>query len=174
MKGTVSRIAIAGAVVAVLMTVIVVPAGAAPVPLKAPRLDVANPLSGDHLRRGQNWIAGVACDPDAPINDDTAGIARVDLFLGDRDAGGSASFRPGGFFGRASAASLRLDFSSNVASTSRLGIPSPDLSTCRQSFAAWRILPASFRPGVWDLFVYAVGKNGMETKMVITGLRVDR
>ena len=81
MKGTVSRIAVGLFVAAALMTVIALPAAAAPTPLKAPRVDVANPKAGEHLRRGQNWISGVACDPDAPINDDTAGISRVDLFV---------------------------------------------------------------------------------------------
>lgn len=174
MKGTVSRISIGVFVAAALTTVAVLPAGAAPTPLKAPKVQIANPAPGDYLRRGANWVAGVACDPDAPLNEDTAGISRIDLFLGDRDTTiGAPSFRPGGFYGRATSA-FRLDFSSNAASTSRLGIPSPDLSTCRQQFAAFRILPVSFRRGVWDLNVYVIAKNGMETKTTIAGLRVDR
>jgi len=175
MKGTVSRIAIGVAVAAILSTLVAIPVGAAPAPLKAPAVQVANPAPGAYLRRGGNWVAGVACDPDAPLTDDTAGISRVDIYLGDRDTtAGAPSFRPGGFYGRATAAGLRVDFSSNAGSFSRLGIASPDLSTCKQQFAAWRILPSSFRKGVWDMNVYVIAKNGMETKVTIAGLRVDR
>lgn len=174
MKGSVSRIIVGIVVSAVLMTVIALPAGAAPVPLKAPKVQIANPAPGDYLRRGANWVAGVACDPDAPVTEDTAGISRVDIFLGDRDTAINVpTFRPGGFYGRATAAGLRVDFSSNAPSSSRLGIPSPDLSVCRQTYAAWRILPSSFRRGVWDMNVYVIGKNGMETKTTIAGLRID-
>jgi hypothetical protein len=175
MKGTVSRITVGVFVAAALMALVAVPAGAAPVPLKAPKVQIANPAPGDYLRRGGNWVGGVACDPDAPLTEDTAGISRVDLFLGDRDTTiGAPSFRPGGFYGRATAAGLRVDFSSNAASSSRLGIPSPDFSTCKQTYSAFRLLPSSFRRGVWDLNVYVIAKNGMETKLTIAGLRIDR
>lgn len=175
MKGIVSRIAICGAVAAVVATVVVLPAGAAPAPLSAPRVSVANPAPGDYLRRGGNWVAGVACDPDAPLNDPTAGIARVQIFLGDRDTTeGVPSFRPGGYYGAATIAGTNAEFSTNAAIASRLGIANPDLGTCRQSFAAWRVLPSSFRKGTWNMNIYVLGKNGKETKVSIPGLRVDK
>src|SRR5712692_81694 len=85
MKGIVLRIATGAAVGAVIMTLIALPATAAVSTPAAPMLSVANPAPGDYLHRGQNWIAGVACDPNAPLNDATAGIAKVSIFLGDRD-----------------------------------------------------------------------------------------
>jgi hypothetical protein len=174
MKGIVSRITIGGAVAAVLLTLVAVPATAAPAPTVAPKVSVANPAPGDYLRRGGNWVAGVACDPDAPLNDNTGGIAKVSIFLGDRDTAiGVPSFRPGGYYGAATLAGTIAEFSSNAAIASRLGIPSPDLSLCRQSFAAWRVLPSSFRKGIWEMNVYVQAKNGKETKVTIPGLRVD-
>jgi hypothetical protein len=167
--------AIGGAVVAVLTTLVVIPAAAAPAPLSAPRVSVAAPNSGDYLRRGQNWVTGVACDPDAPLNDATAGIAKVSIYLGDRDTAiGVPSWRPGGYMGAATIAGTNQEFSSNAGEFSRLGIANPDLSTCRQSFAAWRVLPSSFRKGKWEMNVYVMGKNGQETKVTITGLRIDQ
>jgi hypothetical protein len=175
MKGIVSRVSIGGAVVAVLTTLVAIPASAAPTPLSAPKVSVANPNPGDYLRRGQNWVGGVACDPDAPLNDSTAGIAKVSIFLGDRDTAiGLPFFRPGGYFGAATIAGTFQEFSANAGSFSRLGIPSPDLSMCRQSAAGWRVLPSSFRKGTWDMNVYVLGKNGMETRVTIAGLRVDK
>ncbi|HEY3061482.1 MAG TPA: hypothetical protein VGL99_21140 [Chloroflexota bacterium] len=175
MKRIVSRIAICGAVVAVLTTLIAMPATAAPAPLAAPKVSVANPAPGDYLRRGGNWVGGVACDPDAPLNDPTGGIAKVSIFLGDRDTAiGVPSFRPGGYYGAATIAGTNAEFSSNAAIASRLGIASPDVSMCRQTQAAWRVLPSSFRKGVWDMNIYVLAKNGKETKVTIAGLRVDK
>src|SRR4051794_15532664 len=102
MKGIISRISIGGAVVAALTALVVVPASAAPVPLKAPRVDVAQPVANAYFRRGAMWVSGVACDPDAPLNDMTAGISKVSIFLGDRDTTEAVpTFRPGGYFGAA-------------------------------------------------------------------------
>jgi hypothetical protein len=53
---------------------------------KCPVLSVANPGPGDDLLAGGVVISGSAFDPAAPQG---AGISRVDLFLGERDQGGT-------------------------------------------------------------------------------------
>jgi hypothetical protein len=70
-----------------------VPAGAQSAPTTAtggtgncPVLSVANPSPGDTLVPGGLIISGTAFDPAAKQG---SGIARVDLFLGERDAGGT-------------------------------------------------------------------------------------
>jgi hypothetical protein len=175
MKGIVSRFAVGGAVAAALTMVVAIPAGAAPPVLTAPKVSVANPAPGDYWRRGSNWIQGVACDPDAPLTDTTAGIARVQIFLGDRDTTeGVPFFRPGGYMGAATAAGTAAEFSTNAAINSRLGLGTPDVSTCKQSFAGWRVLPSAARKGTFTMNVYVQGKNGAETKVSIANLRVDK
>ena len=173
MKGTLLRIVAAGAVAGSLL-VIALPASAAVTVPAAPVVSVANPHPGDYLRRGQNWVAGVACDPNAPLSDPSAGIAKVAVFIGDRDTGiGVPWYRAGGYFGAALASSVFVDFSANVAQTSRLGLGNPDTSICKNPAAGWRVLPSSFRKGIYDMNVYVTGKNGAETKVTIAGLRVD-
>src|SRR5262245_57631042 len=54
-------------------------------PRGAPVLSLDNPAPGDVLPTGDIVFSGVALDPAAT---GSAGITRVDLFLGDRDAGG--------------------------------------------------------------------------------------
>jgi hypothetical protein len=175
MKGTVLRIATGGAVVAVMITVFALPAAAAVTPARAPMVNIANPSSGDYLRRGQNWVGGVACDPDASLTDASAGISRVQVYLGDRDtADGVPSWRPGGYMGAATSASLNPDFSANALQSSRLGLANPDTSICKNPNAGFRVLPSSFRKGTWTMNVYVLGKNGKETKVTINNLRVDR
>jgi hypothetical protein len=51
----------------------------------APVLQLANPSPGDVLSQGDYIVSGLAFDPSAG---DGTGIARVDLFLGERDDGG--------------------------------------------------------------------------------------
>lgn len=51
-----------------------------------PVLDLANPSAGDLLSPGDYIVSGVARDPAAASGD---GIDRVELFLGDRDLGGT-------------------------------------------------------------------------------------
>ncbi len=51
-----------------------------------PILQLANPNPGDVIQRGDLMVSGLAYDPAATNG---AGIARVDLFLGDRDSGGT-------------------------------------------------------------------------------------
>ena len=176
MKGILSRVALGGAVAAVLTTLVAIPVGAVPAPLAAPKVNVANPAPGDYLRRGQNWVGGVACDPNAPTTDLTAGIAKVSLFLGDRDTTSNVpSFRPGGYMGGAATlSSTNQEFSFNSGEFSRLGIATPDMTTCRHPFAAWRLLPGSFRKGTWNFNIYVLGKNGMETKVTLAGIRIDK
>jgi hypothetical protein len=175
MKGFITRFAIGGAVLTALATLVAIPAAAAPVPLAAPLVSVANPSPGAYLRRGQNWVAGVACDPNAPTTDTTAGIAKVSLFVGDRDTtAGVPSFRPGGYYGAATLAGTNQEFSFNAGEFSRMGMATPDVTVCRHPLAAWRVFPSSFRKGIWDLNVYVLGKNGMETKVTIAGLRIDK
>jgi hypothetical protein len=175
MTGTWLRIATGGAVVAVMVTVIATPASAAVTPTKAPVVSIANPMSGDYLRRGQNWVGGVACDPDASLTDPTAGISKVSVYLGDRDTvDGAPSWRPGGYMGAATAASVIPDFSANALQGSRLGLANPDVSTCKNPVAGFRLLPSSFRKGTWTMNIYVLAKNGKETKVTITGLRVDK
>jgi len=175
MKGIISRITIGGAVVAALSTLAILPASAAPAPLKAPKVDVAQPTANAYFRRGAMWVSGVACDPDAPLTDATAGISKVSIFLGDRDTTEAVPFfRPGGYFGAATTAGTAAEFSTNAAINSRLGIGTPEFTTCKQTLAGWRVLPSSFRKGTWTMNVYVQGKNGAETKVTIPGLRIDK
>jgi len=174
MKGIVLRVATGAAVFAVLLTLIALPASAAVTPTAAPVVQVANPAPGDYLRRGQTWVTGIACDPNASITDATAGIAKVSIFLGDRDtAEGVPWYRPGGYFGAATLAGTTPEFSVNAAENSRLGLAAPVRSTCKQLYSGWRVLPSSFRKGIYDLNVYVQASNGKETKVTIAGLRVD-
>ncbi|HEV7663805.1 MAG TPA: hypothetical protein VGQ62_09745 [Chloroflexota bacterium] len=175
MKGSVLRIATGGAVVAALMTVVALPASAAVTPALAPVVNIANPAPGDYLRRGQNWVAGVACDPNAALTDPSAGIAKVSIYLGDRDTTeGTPSWRPGGYMGVTTSASVVADFSANAAQYSRMGLSNPDQSTCKNPTAGFRVLPSSFRKGTWTMNIYVQAKNGKETRVTIPGLRVDK
>ena len=56
-----------------------------PCPSGPPVLSVANPNPGDVLSQGDYIFSGVAFDPAAS---DGSGVARVDLFIGNRDDGG--------------------------------------------------------------------------------------
>jgi hypothetical protein len=129
MKGIVSRI-VTGVAVAVLLGVVAMPVSAQVKPAAAaPVVDVAFPLANSYVRRGQNWVNGVACDPNASASDPTAGISRIQVFLGDRDTGeGTPAWRPGGFLGQATIAGTNPEFSVNAAENSRLGLgPGPSI-----------------------------------------------
>src|SRR3979490_3182587 len=131
MKGTWLRVATGGAVVAVMVTVMAAPAAAAVTPAKAPLVSIANPMAGDYLHRGQNRSCGLACDPDASMTDTTAGISKVSIYLGDRDTTeGLPSWRPGGYMGATTSASIIPDFSGNAGQFSRLGWANRDTPTC--------------------------------------------
>lgn len=173
MKGIVLRMATGGAVVAAGMTIIALPASAAvPTPV-APLVSVASPNPGDYWRRGQIWVSGVACDPNAMLTDATGGIGKVAIYLGDRDTtAGAPWYRPGGYFGSASS-STAPDFSSTSTQSSRLGLTSPDVSTCKQRLSGFRVLTSSIKKGIYDMNIYVQGKSGMETKVTIAGLRID-
>ena len=91
-----ARRQIVGLATALVVTVVPVAVGSALVdpqtsaaastcPAGAPALQVANPNPGDVIPWGDYVISGTAVDPAAS---GTNGIARVDLFLGDRDNGG--------------------------------------------------------------------------------------
>jgi len=157
-----------------LATLVALPASAAVAPTLAPMVNIANPSPGDYLRRGQTWVDGIACDPNASMTDGTAGIAKVAIYLGDRDTTiGVPWYRPGGYFGSATLSGTAPEFSVNAAENSRLGLVSPDVSMCKQVNAGWRVLPSSFRKGIYDMNIYVLGKNGKETKVTVPGLRVD-
>src|SRR5438105_14781511 len=131
MKGIVSRVVSGATVVLVLMTVFVWPASAAVTPAVAPTVDVAFPTSNRFMRRGAIWVNGVACDPNASTTDATAGISRVQVFLGDRDNPSTApSFRPGGFLGQATIGGTNPAFPVNAARNSRRGLKPPDSARC--------------------------------------------
>jgi hypothetical protein len=160
---------------AVLMTVVAMPASAAVTPARAPLVNISNPASGDYIHRGAQWIGGVACDPDASMSDPTAGISKVSIYLGDRDTlEGAPSWRPGGYMGATTSASIIPDFSANGAQNSRMGVANPDTSMCKNPTAGFRLLPSSFRKGTWTVNIYVLGKNGKETKFTISNLRVDK
>jgi hypothetical protein len=175
MKGIVLRVATGGAAVAVWSTLIALPVSAAVIPTVAPVVSVADPASGDYVRRGAMWVSGVACDPNAPASDSTAGIARVAIYLGDRDTAiGVPTYRPGGYFGAATLNGTNPDFSDNTTGlSSRLGLRNPDRSTCKNALAGWRVLTSAIKKGIYEMNVYVQGKNGSETKTTISGLRVD-
>ena len=91
-----ARRQIVGLATALVVTVVPVAVGSALVdpqtsaaastcPAGAPVLQVANPNPGDVIPWGDYIISGTAADPSASGG---SGIARVDLFLGDRDNGG--------------------------------------------------------------------------------------
>jgi hypothetical protein len=65
-----------------------------PAPASCPVLSLANPNPGDIVPNGHYVVSGLAWDPAATSG---SGIARVDLFLGRRDQGGTflASATPG-------------------------------------------------------------------------------
>ena len=176
MKGIVSRVVSGATVVVVLMTVFVCPASAAVTPALAPTVDVAFPTSNTFMRRGAIWVNGVACDPNASTTDATAGISRVQVFLGDRDNPSTApSFRPGGFLGQATLGGTNPDFSVNAAENSRLGLNTPDVSACRNPNSGWRVLTASLKKkGTYTMNVYVLAKNGHETRVTINNVRVDQ
>lgn len=142
-------------------------------PAAAPIVDIASPNSGDSFRRGQVWVIGVACDPNAPATDSTAGIAKVSIFLGDRDTlEGVPTWRPGGYMGAASSTSVAID--NPYGQFSRLGLQSPDVSVCKQPTAGFRVLTSALRKGTWTMNVYVMAKNGMETQFTISNLTVDK
>jgi hypothetical protein len=174
-KASVVRVAMGVAVVAVLMGVVAAPAMAAVTPPTTPKLDIAHPLAGDHMRRGTIWVTGVACDPSASTTDTTAGISRIQVFAGDRDQGISQLMtRPGGYLGAATSAGVALDISNNTNLTSRLAATNPDVSTgCRNPNAGFRILTSALRRGTYDLNVYVLSKAGAETKTTVPGIVVD-
>lgn len=164
-----------GATVALLIgAAAALPVAAAPsTPAAAPLVDIASPNNGDYVRRGQEWVIGVACDPNAPATDPTAGIAKVAIYFGDRDTSeGVPSWRPGGYMGAATSTTVSID--SGSGQFSRLGLQSPDVSVCRQPYAGFRVLPSSFRKGDWTMNVYVTAKNGMETKYTVGTLHVDK
>jgi hypothetical protein len=180
MKGNVLRVVSGGAVVAVLMTVMVMPASAAVTPVTAPTVSVANPLPGSYMRRGSTWVTGVACDPNAAASDTTAGIASVRVFAGDRDDPTNTwNKRPGGYLGGATLAGTLgtgsgVDFSVNAAENSRLGLGNPAVNICKNPNAGWRVLTAAItRKDAFDLNVYVLAKNGAETKVTLGGIRFD-
>ncbi len=73
---------------ALILLSLSVPVGAQQVPTSPtdwPVLQLANPAPGDLLMSGDYIVSGTAYDPAAATG---AGISRVDLFLGSRDAGG--------------------------------------------------------------------------------------
>ena len=76
--------------------------------------------------------------------------------------------------GAATSASVIPDFSANALQSSRMGLANPDTSICKSPVAGFRVLPSSFRKGTWTMNVYVQAKNGKETKVTITGLRVDK
>jgi hypothetical protein len=172
MKGIVLRIATGGAVAAVLMTMIALPASAAVTVPAMPVVSIANPNSGDYWRRGANWVIGVACDPNAPATEPQAGISRIQIFLGDRDAATNTPFwRPGGYITQATAGLPNV--ASNGAVNGVLGLPNPDVSSgCKQSNAGFRLLP-NLRKGIWTMNIYVLTKAGQESKTTISNLRVD-
>jgi hypothetical protein len=179
MKGTVLRVLGGGAVAAVLMTVIALPASAAVTPAVAPTVDVASPAPGAYFRRGTVWVAGVACDPNASMTDPTAGIARVQVFAGDRDDPiDTLRNRPGGYLGGATVAgTLGLgqgaDLSATFSQTSRLSLGNPSTAVCKNPTAGWRVLTAAVtKKGTYNFNVYVLAKNGMETKVTIP-VRID-
>jgi hypothetical protein len=150
-------------------------AAAQSTPAAAPLVDIASPNNGDYVRRGQEWVIGVACDPNAPASDPTAGIARIAVYLGDRDTlEGAPSWRPGGYMGAATAGNTFITSDNGYGQFSRLGLQSPDVSVCKQPNSAFRILPSSFRKGDWTMNVYVTAKNGMETKYTVGTLHVDK
>ena len=175
MKGLAIRLTACGAVLAVLMTTIALPVSADVTPAVAPRVSVANPSAGDYLRRGADWVTGIACDPNASMSDATAGVAKVSVYLGDRDtAVGVPWYRAGGYFGSADINKTQPDFSdTSTGLNSRLGLRNPSMSVCKNPNAGWRVLTSSLRKGKVDMNVYVLGKNGKETKVTIAGLRID-
>jgi hypothetical protein len=141
---------------------------------QAPVVEVANPEPGAYLRRGNFWISGVACDPNAPMTDFSAGIARIAVFLGDRDTTeGVQPNRPGGFTGGATAYTSNPNFDDYRSGlSSRMGLRNPDVSTCPQPLAGWRILIPQVKKGTYNMNIYVMGKNGLETDVLIP-IRVD-
>ena len=176
MKGTVLRLLSGGAVVATALSILAAPASAAVTTTVAPKVNIAAPHPGDYLRRGSDWVLGIACDPNASATDQTAGIARVQVFLGDREEGGSFALRPGGYVGGATLSGTTPTLSDTTAGlSSRLGLQNPDASTCASPVAGFRVLTSALRrAGTFDMNIYVLAKNGLETKVTIAGIRIDK
>ena len=176
MKGLLIRTMTGGAVLVTMLAAAVAPASAAVTAPSMPVVSIAFPTPGTYLRRGQNWFNGTACDPNASLSDSSAGIARIQVYVGDREhpENGAPFYRPGGYFGQASLAGTTPEFSVNASETSRLGMANPDVSSgCKHQFAGWRVLPSSFRKGIIDINFYVLTKAGAEAKITIPGVRVD-
>jgi len=99
-----------------------------------PTLSLGNPGPGDLLMPGGLFISGVASVPGATNG---SGVSRVDLFLGERDQGGT-------FLGS--------------------GIPGTDPSGIPNAFTVQVTVPNLSR-GV-DFAAYAIGTNGQEQSIV--------
>jgi len=182
MKGTVLRAVSGGAAAAALMLVIALPASAAVTPLSAPTVSIITPNDNDYYRRGSIWVTGISCDPNASLSDPTAGISRVQVFFTNRDdptveqaAGHNGR---GGYLGAATLGGTLgtgsgLDITAVLAQTSRLGLGNPDVSVCKNSNAAWRVLTTALKKGTYQLNMYVLAKNGMETQVSRT-VRIDK
>jgi hypothetical protein len=88
--GRLAALAGVGLAIFVIVSTAAAPVGAqtsgqALCPAGAPVVQLANPSPGDLLPTGNIMISGIAFDPAAT---DGSGISRVDVFLGQRDAGG--------------------------------------------------------------------------------------
>jgi hypothetical protein len=131
----------AGVVLAalVILNTAAAPADAAPAaqaicPGGAPVLSLANPNPGDVLSTGDIFVSGAAFDPAVSSG---SGIARVDLFLGERDNGGLF-----------------------------LGSTAPAAGPSGQLFQIKATLPNSANGGR-DFVAYAYALNGQETSVVV-------
>jgi hypothetical protein len=176
MKGTVLRVVSGGAVSAVLMLMIALPASAAVTTPTKPTVEIVTPDAGAYFRRGSIWVVGIACDPNASMSDSTAGIAKVSVYIGDRDDPTVHSGR-GDYVGSASLAGTLgtgsgIDITAVLAETSRLGIGNPDVSVCKNPNAGWRVLTSALKKGSYDLHIYTLAKNGAET-LVTRSVRID-
>ena len=151
MKGALPRLA-AGIASLALVAVSAIPVSAQAT--TGPALEISNPTENAFLRRGRHIMTGQACDRSAKSG---SGVDRVQVFIGPREAGGQASFVPGGFLGNAT-----------------LGLPTLAGPCTGMAKAGWSLKTKSLKKGTWTLFVYARSSvTGKETVQTVT-VRVDK
>ena len=163
-KGVLPGVAASLAAIALLASS-AVPAAAAGEPI----IDVANPTSGDYIRRGGHFWFGSACDPTAPATAANAGIVKVSVYAADRDtADNGISWRPGSYLAAATTPS-----NGTLVPTSQIGMPTTG-GPCKQANSGWRLRTPSLRKGIVDLHFYATAASGKESHLVVRNIRIDR
>ena len=173
MKGTLRRIAIGIATCAVALGALALPASA---DVKGqtgdgPILIVQNPSPGDIVPRSKQYFFGIAYDPKAKSG---AGVDRVMVYAGDRDAGG---YWLGTALSKADAAKYTGSTAFNTPSLVRgsLGLLNVSAIGTQWANSRWSIKSQTMtRLRSGSLYFYARSSvSGHETVVIISNFTVD-